>query len=173
MTSNGSPDGPDGPDGHHEDDAGADATQYANYGGASTAAYSESYEQSSVSQPRAWYHNPAALVGLGVLTAAVLALFISAVVDLTTAEKSRPTVTTVTSTAALPSPTAEPPAATTSLPTTEVTTVPQQTTTVEQPAPTITVSPAAPTVTETIERRFPRLPNRVHPPPLYEPLPGQ
>ena len=172
MRSNGSPDGPDGPDGPG-DEAGADATQYANYGGASTAAYSESYEQSSASQPRAWYHNPAALVGLGVLTAAVLALFIYAVVDLTTAEKSRPTVTTVTSTAALPSPTAEPPAATTSVPTTEVTTVPQQTTTVEQPAPTITVSPAAPTVTETIERRFPRLPNRVHPPPLYEPLPGQ
>ena len=169
MTRNGSPDGPDGPD----DEAGADATQYANYGGASTAAYSESHDQSPAPQPRAWYHNPAALVGLGVLTVAVLALFIYAVVDLTTAEKSRPTVTTVTSTAALPSPTAEPPAATTSVPTTEVTTVPQQTTTVEQPAPTITVSPAAPTVTETVERRFPRLPNRVNPPTLYEPLPGQ
>lgn len=152
MTRNGPPDGPDGPD----DEAGADATQYANYGGAGTAAYSESYDQSPAPQPRAWYHNPAALVGLGGLTVAVLALFIYAVVDLTTAEKSRTTVTTVTSTAALPSPTVEPSAATTSVPITEVTTVPQQ----------------APTVTETIERRFPRLPNRVHPP-LYEPLPGQ
>ena len=173
MTRNGSPDGSDGPDGQHEDDAGADATQYANYGGASTAAYSESYDQSPAPQPRAWHHNPAALVGLGVLTVAVLALFIYAVVDLTTSEKSRPTVTTVTSTAALPSPTAEPSAATTPVPTTEVTTVPQQTTTVEQPAPITVVSPAAPTVTETVERRFPRLPNRVHPPTLYEPLPGQ
>ena len=168
MTRNGSPDGPDGPD----DEAGADATQYANYGGASTAAYSESHDQSPAPQPRAWYHNPAALVGLGVLTVAVLALFIYAVVDLTTAEKSRPTVTTVTSTAALPSPTAESPAATTSVQTTEVTTAPQQTT-VEQPQPITTVSPAAPTVTETVERRFPRLPHRVNPPTLYEPLPGQ
>ena len=173
MTSNGSPDDPeDHPGDHPEDDPGADETQYANYGGAGTAAYSESYDQSPAPQPRAWYHNPAALVGLGVLTVAVLALFIYAVVDLTTAEKSRSTVTTVTSTAALPSPTAEPPAASTSVPTTEVTTVPQQTI-VEKPAPTTVLSPAAPTVTETIERRFPRLPHRVQPPTLYEPLPGQ
>jgi hypothetical protein len=172
VTSNGSPDDPeDHPGDHPEDDPGADETQYANYGGAGTAAYSESYDQSPAPQPRAWYHNPAALVGLGVLTVAVLALFIYAVVDLTTAEKSRPIVTTVTSTATPPSPTVAPPAATTSVPTTAESTVPQETI-VEQPAPTITVSPAAPTVTETIERRFPRLPNRV-PPPLYEPLPGQ
>ncbi|MGB3052884.1 MAG: hypothetical protein WBB42_17910, partial [Polyangiales bacterium] len=116
-------------------------------------------------------HNPAALVGLGGLTVAVLALFIYAVVDLTTAEKSRTAVTTVTSTTTLPSPAAESPVATTSVPTTAESTVPQQTATVEQPAPTTVVSPAA--VTETIERRFPRLPNRVLPPTLYEPLPGQ
>ena len=169
MTRNDSPDGPDGD--HPDDDSGADETQYANYGGASTAAYSESHDQSPALQSRAWYHNPAALVGLGGLTVAVLALFIYAVVDLTTAEKSRTAVTTVTSTTTLPSPAAESPVATTSVPTTAESTVPQQTATVEQPAPTTVVSPAA--VTETIERRFPRLPNRVLPPTLYEPLPGQ
>ena len=69
VTSNGSPDDPeDHPGDHPEDDPGADETQYANYGGAGTAAYSESYDQSPAPQPRAWYHNPAALVGFGVLT---------------------------------------------------------------------------------------------------------
>ena len=172
MTRNDPPDGLDGFGDHPDDEAGADATQYANYGGAGTAAYSESYDQSPASRPRAWYHKPAALVGIGVLTAAVLALFIYAVVDLTMAERSRTGVTTVTSTTTLPSPTVASPAATTSVPTTAVNTVSQQTTTVEQPPPITTVSPAVPTVTETVERRFPRLPNRV-PPPLYEPLPGQ
>jgi hypothetical protein len=184
VAHDGSPD--DSPDGS-EDYPGVEPTQYANYGGTEAAAYSESADQAnnpdggydpyfSDLPRRAWYHKPAVLIGLGVLTAAMLALLIYAIVDFTTAEKSRPAVTTVTSTA-----TPQPPATTASPSTpapstTTLTVQPPVITTTQPPAPstTIAVNPTVTTVTETtIERRFPRLAPRLNPPPLYEPPPGQ
>lgn len=178
MARNDPPDGPpDGSDDGSDDYPGVDETRYANYGGTGSAAYSESYEHlSEPPSPRAWYQNPAGLVGLGILTAAMLALLIYAVVDFTTAEKSRPAVTTVTSTATQQSPTTqttttESPVTTTPAAST-VTVQPPVTRPAEPPAPS-TASPTVTTVTETaIERRFPRLPNRLNPPPLYETPPG-
>lgn len=181
MARNDPPDGPpDGSDDGSDDYPGVDETRYANYGGTGSAAYSESYEHlSAPPPPRAWYQNPAGLIGLGILTAAMLALLIYAVVDFTTAEKSRPavtTVTTVTSTATQQSPTTqttmtESPVTTTPAAST-VTVQPPVTRPAEPPAPS-TASPTVTTVTETaIERRFPRLPNRLNPPPLYETPPG-
>ena len=91
----------DGLPGGPPDDSGVEPTQYANYTGtgsagySESAAYSESYDQQSPDQyaspqpSRAWYQRPAALVGLGVLTAAMLALLIYAIVDFNTAEKPR------------------------------------------------------------------------------------
>ena len=173
----------DGLPGGPPDDSGVEPTQYANYTGtgsagySESAAYSESYDQQSPDQyaspqpSRAWYQRPAALVGLGVLTAAMLALLIYAIVDFNTAEKPRQTITTVTATATTQAPTTEPP--TTESPTT--TTPSPAPTAVQPPRPstTITAGPSVTTVTETtIERRFPRWPNRLNPPPLYEPPPG-
>lgn len=174
----------DGLPGGPPDDSGVEPTQYANYTGtgsagySESAAYSESYDQQSPDQyaspqpSRAWYQRPAALVGLGVLTAAMLALLIYAIVDFNTAEKPRQTVTTVTATATTQAPTTEAP--TTESPTTTTTPSPAPTA-VQPPRPstTITAGPSVTTVTETtIERRFPRWPNRLNPPPLYEPPPG-
>jgi len=160
-----------------DDYPGVEETQYANYGGTDSTAYSESYEHlPEPSQRRAWYQTPVGLISLGVVTAAMLALLVYAVIDFTTAERSGPTVTTVTSTAtASPqSPvTTESPTPRPSTPT--ETYQPPVTTAAEPPAPrpTSTANPSVTTVTETtIERRFPRLPNRLNPPPLYEPLPG-
>jgi cytoskeletal protein RodZ len=173
----------DGLPGGPPDDSGVEPTQYANYTGtgsagySESAAYSESYDQQSPDQyaspqpSRAWYQRPAALVGLGVLTAAMLALLIYAIVDFNTAEKPRQTITTVTATATTQAPTTEAP--TTESPTT--TTPSPAPTAVQPPRPstTITAGPSVTTVTETtIERRFPRWPNRLNPPPLYEPPPG-
>ena len=179
MAHDGLPGGPpDSPPG----DSGVDPTQYANYGGTGSAAYgepaaySESDDQQFLDQyaspqpRRAWHQRPAALVGLGMLTAAMLALLIYAIVDFRTAEKPRQTVTTVTSTAPTQAPTTESP--TTESPTTTPT---PTTITVLPPRPstTVTVSPPVTTITETtIERRFPRLPDRLNPPPLYQPPPG-
>jgi len=160
-----------------DDYPGVEETQYANYGGTDSTAYSESYEHlPEPSQRRAWYQTPVGLISLGVVTAAMLALLVYAVIDFTTAERSRPTVTTVTSTttATPQSPvTTESPTPRPS--TTSETYQPPVTTAAEPPAPrpTSTANPSVTTVTETtIERRFPRLPNRLNPPPLYEPLPG-
>lgn len=174
MARNGDPVDPsDDPD----DYPGVEETQYANYGGTDSTAYSESYEHlPEPSQRRAWYQTPVGLISLGVVTAAMLALLVYAVIDFTTAERSRPTVTTVTSTttATPQSPvTTESPTPRPS--TTSETYQPPVTTAAEPPAPrpTSTANPSVTTVTETtIERRFPRLPNRLNPPPLYEPLPG-
>ena len=174
MARNGDPVDPsDDPD----DYPGVEETQYANYGGTDSTAYSESYEHlPEPSQRRAWYQTPVGLISLGVVTAAMLALLVYAVIDFTTAERSRPTVTTVTSTttATPQSPvTTESPAPRPS--TTTETYQPPVTTAAEPPTPrpTSTANPSVTTVTETtIERRFPRLPNRLNPPPLYEPLPG-
>lgn len=175
MASNGDPEDPsDDPD----DYPGVEETQYANYGGTDSTAYSESYEHlPEPSQRRAWYQTPVGLISLGVVTAAMLALLVYAMIDFTTAERSRPTVTTVTSTATPQSPvTTESPVTTTPRPSTTTETFqPPVTTAAEPPAPrpTSTANPSVTTVTETaIERRFPRLPNRLNPPPLYEPLPG-
>ena len=174
MARNGDPVDPsDDPD----DYPGVEETQYANYGGTDSTAYSESYEHlPEPSQRRAWYQTPVGLISLGIVTAAMLALLVYAVIDFTTAERSRPTVTTVTSTttATPQSPvTTESPTPRPS--TTSETYQPPVTTAAEPPAPrpTSTANPSVTTVTETtIERRFPRLPNRLNPPPLYEPLPG-
>ena len=180
MARNDPPDGPpDGSDDGSDDYPGVDETRYANYGGTGSAAYSESYEHlSAPPPPRAWYQNPAGLIGLGILTAAMLALLIYAVVDFTTAEKSRPAVTTVTSTATA---TQQSPTTQTTMTESPVTTTPAASTVTVQPPVTRPAEPPAPstasptvtTVTETaIERRFPRLPNRLNPPPLYETPPG-
>ena len=172
MARNGDPVDPsDDPD----DYPGVEETQYANYGGTDSTAYSESYEHlPEPSQRRAWYQTPVGLISLGVVTAAMLALLVYAVIDFTTAERSRPTVTTVTSTATPQSPvTTESPTPRPS--TTTETYQPPVTTAAEPPVPrpTSTANPSGTTVTETtVERRFPRLPNRLNPPPLYEPLPG-
>ena len=169
------------PDGSPDDYPGVEPTQYANYGGTEAGAYSESadypnhppggYDPYLSDLPRrAWHQKPAVLISLGVLTAAMLALLIHAIVDFTTADKSRPMVTTVTSTA-----TPQPPA-TTETPTTTPPRPSTTTMTVQPPVITTTtaVSPSVTTVTETTtERRFPRLPTRLNPPTLYVPPPGQ
>jgi len=188
-----SPDGsPDGSPDSFDDYPGVEPTQYANYGGTEAAAYSEPADHASHAlggydpylsdlPRRAWHHKPAVLIGLGVLTAAMLALLIYAIVDFTTAEKSRPGVTTVTSTATLgpPTTTASPVTTTPNTSTTTMTVQPPVITTTQEPVPpppitTTSVNPSVATVTETtIERRFPRLPNRLNPPTLYVPPPGQ
>ena len=190
MARSGSPDDPpDGfPDGFPDDHV--EPTQYANYGGTEGMAYTESandayhppIEYDRDATHKGWYQRPAVLIGFGVLTAAMLALLIYAIVDFTSAEKSRSTVTTVTSTATLRPPTTESratesPDTTPPRPSTTTMTVePPVITTTQPPAPitTTAVRPSMTTVTETtIERRFPRLPNRLNPPTLYEPAPGQ
>jgi len=190
VARSGSPD--DSPDDYPGDSPGdypgVEPTQYANYGGTEAGAYSESadyanhppggYDPYLSDLPRrAWHQKPAVLIGLGVLTAAMLALLIYAIVDFTTAEKSRPAVTTVTSTATpQPPATTEAPAATTPKPSTTTMTVqPPAISTTRPPAPSTTaVDPSVTTVTETtIERRFPRLAPRPNPPTLYVPPPGQ
>lgn len=180
MAHDGLPGGPPSGSG----DFGVEPTQYANYGGADASPYSEAaaYSESDNQHPvdhytspqptRSWYQRPAALVGLGVLTAAMLALLIYAVVDFTTAEKPRQTVTTVTATATTQAPTSESP--TTESPTIESPRPTASTVQPPRPSTTITAGPSVTTVTETtIERRFPRWPDRLNPPPLYQPPPGQ
>ena len=101
MARDGSPDDPN----NYSD---SDPTQYANYGGTGGEAYSD-YQQSGYGaptgygdyppppEPTPWYRKPAALVGLGVLTALVLALLIYAIVQFTSSSGSSPTTTTTTS----------------------------------------------------------------------------
>ena len=175
-------DSPGDSPGDSPDYPGVEPTQYANYGGTGAAAYSESADNAndptggydpylSDLPRRAWFHKPAVLISLGVLTAAMLALLIYAIVDFTTAEKSRPAITTVTSTA-----TPQPSVTTESPSTTTMTVQPPVITTTQPPAPstTIAVNPSVTTVTETtVERRFPRLAPRLNPPMSYEAPPGQ
>jgi len=178
---------PDGSPDSSPDYPGVEPTQYANYGGTGAAAYSESADQAtdptggydpylSDLPRRAWHHKPAVLIGLGVLTAAMLALLIYAIVDFTTAEKSGPAVTTVTSTATPQPPVTTTPVTTTTEPSTTTMTVqPPAIATTRPPAPSTTaVNPSVTTVTETtIERRFPRLAPRLNPPMSYEAPQGQ
>lgn len=184
----------------------SEPTQYADYGGTSGEAYSEYGAQGypdpvgfgghPTPAPSPWFQRPAALVGLGVLTAVVLAFLVYAVVKFTGAGTSDgpagtpntvPPATTTTAgtteqpnteqppapaptptgqTTAEPSPTAAPAPPPTTTPTTAETPTPNPT-----PSPTVTTSVT--TVTETTTKRlFPTLPTRLVPPTLYEPPPG-
>lgn len=80
MSRNGSPDDPNN-----------DPTQYANYGGSSSQAYSDySHDEPGYGSPTqpgqfapaasTWHRQPAVLIGLGILTAVVLAFLVYAVV---------------------------------------------------------------------------------------------
>ena len=105
MARNGSPDDPS----NYSD---SEPTQYANYGGTGGEAYSEvepavafgpptGYETGPGSYPpeppTPWYRKPAGLVGLGVLTAGVLALLVYAIVKFTANDATSPTLTSTTS----------------------------------------------------------------------------
>ena len=105
MARNGSPDDPD----NYSD---SDPTQYANYGGTGGEAYSEFDQpvafgpptgyatgpgQYPGEPPTPWHRKPAALVGLGVLTAAVLALLVYAIVKFTGNDATSPAGTSTTS----------------------------------------------------------------------------
>ena len=200
---------PDDPDNYSE----SDPTQYANYGGTGGEAYSEygpptGYTAPGVPvastgrypatppPPAPWHQRPAVLVGLGVLTAAVLALLVYAVVKFTTAGTSEsPAVTSssvapTSSTAPAPAPATEssssapePSTATQTVapappPTTVTTTVTPTTsaapTTTEAPSPSTTtsVTTSVTTVTETTTK--PLFPNWPRPtrPTLLEPPAG-
>ena len=202
---------PDDPDNYSE----SDPTQYANYGGTGGEAYSEYGPPTGYTAPGApvastgrypatppppapWHQRPAVLVGLGVLTAAVLALLVYAVVKFTTAGTSEsPAVTSssvapTSSTAPAPAPAPatesssaapEPSTATQTVapappPTTVTTTVTPTTsaapTTTEAPSPSTTtsVTTSVTTVTETTTR--PLFPNWPRPtrPTLLEPPAG-
>ncbi len=198
---------PDDPDNYSE----SDPTQYANYGGTGGEAYSEYGPPTGYTAPGApvastgrypatppppapWHQRPAVLVGLGVLTAAVLALLVYAVVKFTTAGTSEsPAVTSssvapTSSTAPAPatessSAAPEPSTATQTVapappPTTVTTTVTPTTsaapTTTEAPSPSTTtsVTTSVTTVTETTTR--PLFPNWPRPtrPTLLEPPAG-
>ena len=166
-------DGSDDPNNYSD----GDPTQYANYGGTGGEAYSD-YQQSEHGTPTGyggypppdptpWYRKPAALVGLGVLTAVILALLVYAIVKFTGSGSSGPATTTTTtpttSTTAATSATVAPapgvtqtvtqsPTATT--PTTTPTTTEPVTTTTEAPSTSTststTVSTSVSTVTETV-----------------------
>ena len=100
MARDGSPDDPN----NYSD---SDPTQYANYGSTGGEAYSEyqqsgygpptGYGQAPPPEPTPWHRKPAALVGLGVLTAIVLALLVYAVVKFTGNSGSSPAGTSTTS----------------------------------------------------------------------------
>ncbi|MBB3604920.1 hypothetical protein FHT40_004604 [Mycolicibacterium sp. BK556] len=184
-------DGSDDPNNYSD----SEPTQYANYGGTGGEAYSD-YQQSEYAaptgygdyppppEPTPWYKKPAALVGLGVLTAVILALLVYAIVKFTGSGGSSPATTTTTapttSTSAVTSATVAPepgvtqtvtesPATTSEAPTTTTTTeAPTTTTTTEAPSTSTstststTVSTSVSTVTETVtttrERLLPTLP---------------
>lgn len=180
----------------------SDPTQYAGYRDpAAGQAYSEygnqaygeptGYNQYPPAVPATtpWYQRPAALVGLGVLTAAVLALLVYAIVRFTTSGDSAPTGSTTTSattsTTTADTTTSAPPTTTQTAapaPTTVTTTVttataPPTTTTTVAPTttenPVTTTPPSVTTITETTTKPFwPTLPT-LRPPTLYEPPPGQ
>lgn len=210
MARNGFPDNPG--DYPQDDYPSSDPTQYANYGGTGGSAYSEygpptgypggagpaERNPDPVSSPTPWFQRPAALIGLGVLTAAVLALLVFAVVRFTNAGTSQsPAVTsssitattssapssesaapsTATETAApAPSSTAAPPPP----PTTVTTTVTPTTTTAEPtttqtptPSTTTSISTSVTTITETTTKPvLPTIPWPTLPSPtLFEPGP--
>lgn len=182
----------------------SDPTQYANYG--SGEAYSEygsaveptvpaGYGQTPPAPHTSWHQKPAVLVGLGVLTAAILALLVYAVVKFVGSDTSTPTTTppatsssapsTTQSAAPAPAPTTQtvtesvsPTPTTTVAPppttTTTTTTAAPVTTTTEAPAPstTTTISTSVTTVTETTTKRlWPTIPTFPSPT-LYQP-PGE
>lgn len=197
MARTGSPDDPN----NYSD---ADPTQYANYGGTGGEAYSE-YDVPGYQQPPpgyqqptgygqhppppAWHQRPAVLVGLGVLTAALLALLVYAIVQFTNAGSTNSPSVTSTSTApdpatsqappppgptgqtetVAPSSTEAPPITVTSTVTPTTTAAP---TTSEAPAPSTTTSVT--TVTETTTKPFwPTIPRPTpKSPTLTEPAPG-
>lgn len=193
MARNGSPDDSPYSDG--------DPTQYANYGGTSGAAYSEYYEPGpgpypgqypAPEPPDPWYRRPAALVGLGALTAVLLALLVYAVVKFAGGDSSGPagtstttsapaTATTSAQVAPAPGPATETvtqsPATTAMTTTAAATTTETPTTTTTTAPPTststsTTVSTSVSTVTETVtttQRVLPTLPT----PPTLFPRPGQ
>lgn len=219
MARNGYPDDPDYSSGNYSE---AEPTQYANYGGTSGEAYSEygppadypppgytaptapvagtGRHPAAVPPPTPWNQRPAVLVGLGVLTALVLALLVYAVVKFTTAgTKESPAVTsssaattssaptTASSSTAEPSPstatetvapspstTAAPPPPPTTVTTTVTPTTTAAPTTTETPTPstTTTVTTSVTTVTETTTK--PLFPNWPRPtrPTLMEPAPA-
>lgn len=177
----------DNPDNYSENEP----TQYADYGGSGGQAYSEytnagpGHYPAPVPPPTPWFQRPAALVGLGVLTAAVLALLVYAMVKFTTSGDTKPagTATTTTSSAA-PEPTTEgatqsagpaPSTTTVAPPPTTVTTTVTPTTTEAPSTTTETVPPSTTTsvttVTETTTKPFwPTLPFPTRPSPtLLEP----
>lgn len=201
MARNGFPDNPD-------DFSEGDPTQYANYGGTTGEAYSEYGPPTGYPAPTGptvrypdpvpppWFQRPAGLIGLGVLTAAVLALLVYAVVKFTNAGTSQSPAVTSSSVTTSSAPTsesvppssaatqtAEPAPSSTAAPpppTTVTTTVTPSTTaaptTTEAPTPstTTTISTSVTTVTETTTRPvLPTLPWPTRPSPtLFEPPPG-
>jgi len=164
VARNGSPDNPNN-----------DPTQYANYGGSSGQAYSDyphdepgygSPTQPDQAQPQAstWHRQPAVLIGLGVLTAVVLAFLVYAVVKFVGGDASGPagiSSTPVTSSAEMSgatTPGATTPGATTATSaapstagTTEIVTETQTPTASTSETPTTTTAPptSSSTVTST------------------------
>jgi len=185
VARDGSPDDPNNyPD--------SEPTQYANYGGTGGEAYSE-YQQPDYGAsggfpfqggqypapepPTPWYRRPAALVGLGVLTALALTLLVYAVVKFTTSNGTGPAGTSTTpptspgETTSAQQTVAPAPGGTTQTVTVsptptsaeETTTEAPETTTTEEPSTSTstTVSTSVSTVTETVtttRRVLPTLP---------------
>ena len=209
MARNGYPDNPgDYPQGDYP---ASDPTQYANYGGTGGEAYSEygpptGYPSPTgrtarypdpVPPPTPWFQRPAALIGLGVLSAAMLALLVFAVVKFTNAGTSQspavtsssitattssaptseavpPSSTTTQTAAPEPSSTAAPPPPTTVTTTVTPTTTAEPTTTqTPTPSTTTTISTSVTTVTETTTKPvLPTIPWPTLPSPtLFEPAP--
>jgi hypothetical protein len=204
---------PDNPGDYPQDDYPAsDPTQYANYGGTGGAAYSEygpptGYPGTAgpterypdpVPPPTPWFQRPAALIGLGVLSAAMLALLVYAVVTFTNAGTSQspavtsssitattssaptseavpPSSTTTQTAAPEPSSTAAPPPPPTTVTTTVTPTTTAEPTTTQTPTPstTTTISTSVTTVTETTTKPvLPTIPWPTLPSPtLFEPAP--
>lgn len=151
MARNGSPEDPNN-----------DPTQYSNYGGSSSQAYSDYphdepgfgppiHSSQAHPHPSTWHRQPAVLIGLGILTAVVLAFLVYAVVKFVGGDASGPagiSTTPATSSAA----TSGANTATTTAPstagTTETVTETQAPTTSEAPT-TTTAPPTSSTVTST------------------------
>ncbi|MGV1087551.1 MAG: hypothetical protein ACOYBX_06180 [Mycobacterium sp.] len=157
----------------NDDYSESDPTQYANYGGTGGEAYSEydspaystgptGYGQTPPPPRRPWHQKPAVLVALGVLSAAILALLVFAVVKFVGSDSSTPAGTTstssVTTSSAAPAPaTTESPsepsttqsAAPAPAPTTQTVTVSPTETPTTTVAPTTTTT-AAPVTTTTV-----------------------
>ena len=209
MARNGFPDNPG--DYPQDDYPASDPTQYANYGGTGGEAYSEygpptGYPSPTgrtarypdpVPPPTPWFQRPAALIGLGVLSAAMLALLVYAVVTFTNAGTSQspavtsssitattssaptseavpPSSTTTQTAAPGPSSTAAPPPPTTVTTTVTPTTTAEPTTTqTPTPSTTTTISTSVTTVTETTTKPvLPTIPWPTLPSPtLFEPAP--